>query len=52
MKFSKEEIKMMKEMDDIFRRLDKGQCVNPFFTGESLKMYEIWKQEKLLGMLP
>jgi hypothetical protein len=45
MEFNKKEIELMKHMDEIFRRLDMGECVNPFFTPESLKLYEIWRKE-------
>jgi hypothetical protein len=46
MKFTEKEIQLVKEMEDIFRRLDEGQCVSPFFSGESLNLYREWMKTK------
>ena len=46
MKFTEEQIKLMESYDDIFRRLDQGECINFFMSEEAHEMYKEWTKQK------
>jgi hypothetical protein len=51
MKFTEEQIKLMESYDDIFRRLDQGECINFHMYEGAHEMYKEWTKQKREAIL-